>query len=445
MERKFYRTMRVRILGILLGCIVMLGNVLSAIQPVYAGGFGGSINRGKKTYTYASHAGKTNAFSFSIGGGNVTVESIPQEFADKSQGMNVAVRRSGRWENDQFVFEESEAVYYTDKVSFPHPIPLPENDGVYSVSVTVKLDSSYETFTLIFTVAGSDAFFRLPKAYDDNAKIFQKRCTNQTALWAFTRPYYYKKGSKEDKIIQETAEKIVNQGDSDYEKARKVHDWVANNIWYDYDYFKTNVTDADPVKVLKSRKTICGGYAKLMEALLRSLNIPARYVTGKAGNASHAWTEVYADGRWMIIDTTWDSSNTYKNGAFSEAKPCSIINFDMTLEEFSATHTISPYDNNGYGDVCWALQDSLSISKKNLALKQGKTAQITVKSSDKNIDLKDLNITYSSSNKKVAAVSKTGKVKGLKAGTAVIKTTVKMKELGKDAIITYRTKVAVKK
>lgn len=29
-----------------------------------------------------------------------------------------------------------------------------------------------------------------------------------------------------------------------------------------------------------------------------------------------------------------------------EAKPCSIAGFDKTLEEFSATRTISPYDDN---------------------------------------------------------------------------------------------------
>lgn len=440
--------LRSRILGILLVCILLAGDLLSAVQPVYADG---RITTGKKTYTYVSRGRTEDSFSFSIGKGNVTVESVPQELLSKSKSITATVRKAGKWENgwenNQFVFEhENESRYRADIVSFPHKIPLPEDDGVYNLVVCVTgVDGSSESFNQHFTVAGSDAFFRLTANYEHNEKIFKKRYKSKTALWAFTRSGFYKKGSKEDKLIKKTAEKIVDKGDSDYEKVRKVHDWVANNIWYDLDYFrgKTKETDFDPVKILESKKTVCSGYAGLTMELLRSLGIPTKYVSGYAGGA-HAWNEAYADGRWVLLDTTFDSNNRYENGTFSEAKPCYRYNFDESLEEFSELHYIGQDDYDPYWEVRNALSVCLSISKTNLTIKKGKTKQISVKSSEKGIDFKDLSITYSSSNKKVATVSKNGKIKGKKAGTAIIKTKIKMKELGKDTIITFETKVTVK-
>lgn len=140
------------------------------------------------------------------------------------------------------------------------------------------------------------------------------------------------------------------------------------------------------------------------------MGIPTRYVRGVTGNlGAHAWNEAYADGRWIILDTTWDSQNRYENGIFSEAKPCSTIYFDPSLEAFSESHRIErdeydPYDP--YLEVSNALYECLSISKTKLVIKKGKTKQISVKASEKGIDFKDLSIIYSSSNKKVATVSK---------------------------------------
>lgn len=59
--------------------------------------------------------------------------------------------------------------------------------------------------------------------------------------------------------------------------------------------------------------------------------------------------------------------------------------------------------------------------KKSVTLNKGKTLQIKVKITPKNV--KNKKVTYKSSKKKVASVSKKGKVKGLKVGTAKITVT----------------------
>jgi transglutaminase-like putative cysteine protease len=71
-------------------------------------------------------------------------------------------------------------------------------------------------------------------------------------------------------------------------------------------------TTADAV--LAGRRGVCQDFAHLLIALCRSLGLPARYVSGyvydsdkPAGAilASHAWTEVFLDGRgWLGLDPT---------------------------------------------------------------------------------------------------------------------------------------------
>lgn len=37
-------------------------------------------------------------------------------------------------------------------------------------------------------------------------------------------------------------------------------------------------------------------------------------------DSNHAWNEFWLNGRWVILDTTWDSQNTWKNGGASKKK-----------------------------------------------------------------------------------------------------------------------------
>jgi len=68
--------------------------------------------------------------------------------------------------------------------------------------------------------------------------------------------------------------------------------------------------------VLAGRRGVCQDFAHLLIALCRCLGTPARYVSGYLHDAavrpdaivaSHAWAEVYLDGRgWLGLDPTHD-------------------------------------------------------------------------------------------------------------------------------------------
>jgi transglutaminase-like putative cysteine protease len=86
---------------------------------------------------------------------------------------------------------------------------------------------------------------------------------------------------------------------------------------FHFDSKATNVR-TPPEEVLKERKGVCQDFAHLQVACLRSLQLPARYVSGYlrtypppgrprlvGADASHAWVSVYCPGAgWLDVDPT---------------------------------------------------------------------------------------------------------------------------------------------
>jgi len=56
-------------------------------------------------------------------------------------------------------------------------------------------------------------------------------------------------------------------------------------------------------------------------------------------SSNHAWNEAFVNGRWVIMDTTWDSTNKYENAEFNKGN-INHVYFDPTLKTFSLNHKI---------------------------------------------------------------------------------------------------------
>jgi transglutaminase-like putative cysteine protease len=94
---------------------------------------------------------------------------------------------------------------------------------------------------------------------------------------------------------------------------------LMRRIYTDFEFTPGFTTISTPVAVvMKERKGVCQDYAHLAIACIRSVGLPARYVSGyietvsPAGqekligaDASHAWFSVYDEGMgWMDFDPT---------------------------------------------------------------------------------------------------------------------------------------------
>lgn len=145
----------------------------------------------------------------------------------------------------------------------------------------------------------------------------------------------------------------------DYAKLLAVHNWVAENIYYDLDALHSGqykYNDASALGTLTARKGVCQGISNLSIAILRSMGIPAYGVQCFAlgvstsggweiknnlnATANHQITIAYADKRWVIMDITWDSDNIFENGEYKQKTGLGVSHkyFDSTIMFISNTH-----------------------------------------------------------------------------------------------------------
>lgn len=112
-----------------------------------------------------------------------------------------------------------------------------------------------------------------------------------------------------DPAIKKSQE-LVQGKKSDAEKLDAIYRYIVSNFTYDYgklDKLPSNYLP-DINSTFKSRKGICYDFSSLFAAMLRSVDIPAKLVKGYGDNVEgyHAWNEVCVDGKWKVIDISYD-------------------------------------------------------------------------------------------------------------------------------------------
>ena len=111
-----------------------------------------------------------------------------------------------------------------------------------------------------------------------------------------------------DSACVELARSITAEAANEGDVMRAVYSWVVDNITYDYDKASevANVTGyiPDPDTTLEDRTGICFDYASLSAAMLRSLGIPCKIITGYVSpeGVYHAWNLVYINGSWTSVE-----------------------------------------------------------------------------------------------------------------------------------------------
>lgn len=268
----------------------------------------------------------------------------------------------GKVENEEakyalLVFTETEDITQTASIHdgwFQITVTLPE--GYDALTAELYLGSSlfeeFESLLYDFIKLGKEdgvwAFVNAP-TYENNLAIFNQPKSVEEALSST------KNIQVEESEIQALSNEITKDCQSDYEKVLKIHDWVAENIYYDYDaFYAGEYGEQDALNVLHSKRGVCEGYANLFAALVRAQNIPCRVQAGFAlgtgtkptwsdenmneAKSNHAWNEAYVDGRWMLIDVTWDSTNEIENGQWIKGSSINHIYFDAHMKFFSLSH-----------------------------------------------------------------------------------------------------------
>lgn len=261
--------------------------------------------------------------------------------------------------SDEHLDQTSFGVNYD--MQFNRKIDIPEtdyNELELSVYTSPQEFGEYTSWVLnlVHLVRDGKGLWSIEKSpvYDNNKSMFERDKSVSSALKSTPSI------QSENSSVKSIAQQLTAECTTDYDKAIALHDWVCSYVFYDED--RLNSEETVPfyaTDVIHSRRAVCLGFATLYASLCRSINIPCNVVSGYAlgigedtewtaqtintDYQNHAWNEVYVDGRWVIVDTTWDTQNKISGGEQIEGKEISRIYFDSNLQFFSQNHKIIEY------------------------------------------------------------------------------------------------------
>jgi transglutaminase/protease-like cytokinesis protein 3 len=140
--------------------------------------------------------------------------------------------------------------------------------------------------------------------------------------------------------IDDLSYDLTNRFKNPEDKVRAIYRWMTNNISYDCKDYHRGATLAEQLsfkyknreefrniyalKVLRSKKAICSGYAILFYELCYASGIRCEIVEGAADSnvkkisfyrrtyyyyPDHAWNKVLISDIWYYVDVTWSSGS----------------------------------------------------------------------------------------------------------------------------------------
>jgi transglutaminase-like putative cysteine protease len=128
-------------------------------------------------------------------------------------------------------------------------------------------------------------------------------------LLRYTLPSRYCESDKLLGLASREFGHIVDSG----RRAAAICDWVHENIEYRYG---SGRPDISAFEIIERGYGVCRDFAHCTVALCRSMNLPARYVTGHLPDIGyldpgspmdfHAYAEVYIGGKWHTFDARYN-------------------------------------------------------------------------------------------------------------------------------------------
>ena len=162
-----------------------------------------------------------------------------------------------------------------------------------------------------------------------SASTFKFRNMEEVVLMASGNSAYLKATKNchvgNDKIKKQ-AESLIKDAKTNRQKAEKIFQFVRDKIEYQY-YMNTRYGS---LRTLQRKKANCVDQTHLLNALLRTAGIPARYKNGivrfvKSGYMGHVWSYANIDGKWKDLDTTSKMNTFDKIKNWNHAKSFELL------------------------------------------------------------------------------------------------------------------------
>ncbi len=219
-----------------------------------------------------------------------------------SQGYIAVSAESEKRLKVQVLCGEQKYNYDLHNDGTPEVFPLQCEDGMYTVRVMENMQGNQ---------------------YAEKASVKQQ-VTLQDEFQPFLRPNQYVNYRESSDCVQKVRE-LAGECHTDTDLVRAVYGYLCDTVKYDHDKAE-NVEKGylpSPDETLHTGKGICFDYAALSAAMLRSMGVPTKLVTGYVGDLYHAWNIIYlkehgwitmeikaSAEQWQRIDVTFAASGT---------------------------------------------------------------------------------------------------------------------------------------
>lgn len=291
-----------------------------------------------------------------------------------------------------------------------------------TIKLTIKKKNYDDLYSDLFAMAVEDD----PNADSSEGDYLFRHWSSFYVDWdetksnetTFTFHMDYLSTYKQEQQVNYEVAKVLDELDvyneDEYTKTKAVHDFITENIKYDYDIKKFSAYDG-----IVSKNVVCNGYAALTYKMMKDLGLGVRCITGYSGADYHAWNIGRIGKKWYNIDNTWDATNsddisvfyTYflrNNADFPDHKRDPQFN----TKEFNASYPMSKTSYKSDDEY----EQTFSLNKLQKTIGVGKSFELY----GIRLDANDKVVKFTSSNEKVAKVDSKGKVTGVSLGHATI-------------------------
>lgn len=204
------------------------------------------------------------------------------------------------YSNYKAIIQKGDQKYIYNLISDVEVLPLQLGSGEYTISILGSKDGRrFRTFSK-----------KTVNVELDEMAVFLS--SSQTINWS------------DESEVAILALELTEDAKTDLEKLELIHDYVVNNMTYDYDKAESLPAGyiPNPEASLEDESGICYDFASLTAAMLRSVDIPTKLIKGYSAYTPvyHAWNEVYIDDQWIVVDTSTDAVFNQNNVKYTLEK-----------------------------------------------------------------------------------------------------------------------------
>ena len=260
--------------------------------------------------------------------------------------------------------------------------------GSFVISDMENMDSVFKTLAdqIFICTSESDEGDYLKQHNGGMSWNYEAAFDGSTTTFSYElRTSYYTTLEQEQEVADRIGEVLAElslDGLSDYEKAKKIYDYIAINVSYDYEHIgdSSYMLSHTAYAALIQETAVCQGYASLFYRMAHEAGLSVRIVTGSVDGEAHAWNMVKIGDLYYYVDTTHASSSGNREDYFLKGSISFAdrqLDSDYLSADFTSEFPMSEFDysdDSGNTEVSSGeLTSSIQWCVKSSTDEEGKT------------------------------------------------------------------------